>query len=134
MKTDRRKDGQTDKVKPIYPPISFSGGLKIFSPWIYSSLLFYKGIPNLAHGCITLRQHVVYIHDLCMTLTFDRYVSLNVINSQFFSCLILGQLIEFLHQRRFAFNVLVLKVDWGYGLKIVPRTLPRVVHLGFTYV
>ena len=37
-------------------------------------LLLDIGIPNLAQGCITMRQHVVYIHDLCMTLTFDLYV------------------------------------------------------------
>ena len=37
-------------------------------------LLLDIGIPNLAQGCIPMRQHVVYIHDLCMTLTFDLYV------------------------------------------------------------
>ena len=40
----------------------------IFSPWFFVwarlSLLFDIGIPNLALGCITMRQHVVYIHDL----------------------------------------------------------------------
>ena len=36
------------------------------------SLLFDIGI--LAYGCITMRQHVVYILDLSMTLTFDIYV------------------------------------------------------------
>ena len=37
-------------------------------------LLLDIGIPNLAQGCITMRQHVVYIHHLCMILSFDLYV------------------------------------------------------------
>ena len=38
------------------------------------SVLFDIGILNFAYGCITMRQHVVYILDLSMTLTFDLYV------------------------------------------------------------
>ena len=37
------------------------------------SLLFYISIPILVYGCITRRQHVVYILDLCFILTFDLY-------------------------------------------------------------
>ena len=37
-------------------------------------LLFEIGIPNLTVGCIPLRQNVMYIHNLCMTLNFDLYV------------------------------------------------------------
>ena len=37
------------------------------------SLHFDTGIPNLANECIIIRQHVVYILDLSMTLTFDLY-------------------------------------------------------------
>ena len=32
-----------------------------------------------------MRQHVVYIHDLCMTLTFDLYVGSGGILSEFYS-------------------------------------------------
>ena len=50
------------------------------------SLLFDKGIPNF--GCFTMRQQVVYILDLCMTLTFDLYVggwgNLSEFYSQFY--------------------------------------------------
>ena len=42
-------------------------------------------IPNLAHVFITMRQYVVYIHDLCMTLTFDLYVGSGGILSDFYS-------------------------------------------------
>ena len=38
--------------------------------WARSSLFFDIGILNLAQGCITVRQHVVYIHVLCMILTY----------------------------------------------------------------
>ena len=45
-----------------------------------------------AYGCITMRQHVVYILDLSLTLTFDLYVDggryLSEFYSQFLSCLI----------------------------------------------
>ena len=60
--------------------MTFTFGLNnkiILSPWICvwacSSLLFDTGIPNLAHGCtcIIIRQHVVYIHDLSITLTYN---------------------------------------------------------------
>ena len=36
-----------------------------------TSLFFEVGIPYLAYGCITMRRCVMYIDDLCMTLTFD---------------------------------------------------------------
>ena len=60
---------------PLYMTFTFDLNIKIvFSPWIFVwarwSLL---GIPNLAHRWITMRQQIVYIHYLCMTLTFDIY-------------------------------------------------------------
>ena len=54
----------------------------IFSPCICvsarsSKLLFDTGIQNLVHGCITMREHVVFIHNLCMTLMFDLKVDIS---------------------------------------------------------
>ena len=46
--------------------------------WAKSSLRFDIGIPNLPHMCINMRQHVVYIHDLCMTSNFYLYVVVGV--------------------------------------------------------
>ena len=44
----------------------------------------------LAYGCITMRQHIVYILDLSMTFSFDLYVGggriLSEFYSQFLSC------------------------------------------------
>ena len=41
------------------------------------------------YGCITMRQHVVCILNLCMTLTFDLYVGGGGIHSKFYSLFIL---------------------------------------------
>ena len=41
-----------------------------------------------AYGCITTRQHVMYIRNLCMTLTFDLYVGGGGIYSEFYSVFI----------------------------------------------
>ena len=50
----------------------------MLSPWIWvrqDRLCFLtQACHILAYRCITMRQHVVYILDLCMTLTFDLYV------------------------------------------------------------
>ena len=60
--------------------LTFDLNIKIiFSLWICvltsASLLFDIGIPNLAHKFFPcMRQHIVYIHDLCMTLIFHLYV------------------------------------------------------------
>ena len=50
--------------------------LPLICVWTKSSVLFDMGMPNLEHGCtcINMRQHVIYTHDLNMTLTFDLYV------------------------------------------------------------
>ena len=39
--------------------------------WAITSFFFNIGIPYLAHRLITMRLHVMYIHDLFMTLTLD---------------------------------------------------------------
>ena len=36
-------------------------------------LALWHSIPILVYGCITRRQHVVYILDLCLTITFHLY-------------------------------------------------------------
>ena len=41
---------------------------------IYNSCLLWHMHTKFSHGCITMRESVVYIHDLCMTLTFDLHV------------------------------------------------------------
>ena len=49
-------------------------------------LLFDIGIPNFGKWvCHHQKQHVVYILDLSMTLTFDLYVGGAVIRSEFYS-------------------------------------------------
>ena len=57
------------------------------------SLLFDIVIPNIGIWVYHMRQHVVYILDLSMTLTFDLYMGGGVIlsefYSQFLSCLLL---------------------------------------------
>ena len=63
-------------------------------------IIFDTGIPNLAHGFITIRQHVVYIHALPMTLTFDLYVGSGV------------SLVIFTH----SFNLVVKVTLWLYLL------------------
>ena len=50
------------------------------------SLRFDIGILNLGkYGCVTMRQHVAYIFDISMTLTFDLYVGGGGILSEFYS-------------------------------------------------
>ena len=46
--------------------------------------LLTKAYTFLAYGCITMRQHVVYILNLSMTLTFDLYMGGGVILSEFY--------------------------------------------------
>ena len=52
----------------------------------------------MAYGCITMRLHVVYILDLCMTLTLDLYVggggNLSEFYSQISSCFVSFRLQE----------------------------------------
>ena len=70
--------------------LTFDLNIKIIFVFVRSSLLFDIGISNLAYGCIIMRQHVIYILDLCMILTFYLYVSgggiLCEFYSQFLSC------------------------------------------------
>ena len=55
--------------------------------WVWKghlcSLTKTKSYQILAYECITLRQHVVYILDICMT--FDPYVGVGGILSEFYS-------------------------------------------------
>ena len=47
-----------------------------FSPWfcVWGKIVFALWHRHTKFGTwVTMRQHVVYIHDLCMTMTFDLY-------------------------------------------------------------
>ena len=49
--------------------VKFIGFCHVFRP--VTSVSFNIGIPYLAHGCMTMRECVKYIHDPDTTLTFD---------------------------------------------------------------
>ena len=51
--------------------VKFIGFLTCFRVQPITFLWFDIGLPYLAHGCITIRQCVVYIHDPDSMLTFD---------------------------------------------------------------
>ena len=72
----------TTIIKGIFiPPANKFGGYKGITLSVrlsvqirvraITSLFFEVGIPYLTYGCITMRRCVMYIDDLCMTLTFD---------------------------------------------------------------
>ena len=79
-----------DMMLTLDVKVKFIGFLTCQCVWLVNSVCFDIGLPYLAHECINTRQHVVYIHDLCMTLTFDLYVGgggfLSEFYSQFLSC------------------------------------------------
>ena len=59
--------------------LTFDLNIKIkFSPgiWVWQDPLCFvrKAYQILTYGCIAMRQHIVYILNLCMTSTFDLYV------------------------------------------------------------
>ena len=60
----------------VFGYINFIFTMNLCLGW--STLLFAIGLPNLAHVCITMTQHVVYIYNLCMTLTFDLKVDIGI--------------------------------------------------------
>ena len=51
--------------------VNFIRFLTCFCVWLISFFWFDTGLPYLAHGCITIRQCVAYIHDPNSMLTFD---------------------------------------------------------------
>ena len=71
-------------LRPQYQNYIFTMNLSLARcPW---SLTYAYQV--LAYGCITMRQHVAYILDLSMTLTFDLYVGGGGILSKFYSQLL----------------------------------------------
>ena len=64
-KTSRPSYTPANKVRPS---VRLSGQIRF---WAVNYLCCNIGIPNLAHGCITMRRCVAYIHDPDTTLTFD---------------------------------------------------------------
>ena len=64
--------------------LTFELDIKIFSPWIWVwqevfALWHFRHTKFWAYGCITMIQHVVYILDLSMTLTFDLYIGVSLV-------------------------------------------------------
>ena len=51
--------------------VKFKGFLTCFHVWPITFFWIDIGLPYLAHGCITIRQCVAYIHDPDSMLTFD---------------------------------------------------------------
>ena len=89
----------TCHIRDLCMTFTFGLDIKIiFSPWIFvwarSCLLFDLGIPNLAHGCITMNNMLnVYIHDLDLWPICGGWGTLSEYYSWFLSCLKLN----FLH-------------------------------------
>ena len=55
----------------LWPPGQIYRLLSCLHVWPVTSVSFDIGIPYLAHGSITIRECIKYIHDPDMTLTFD---------------------------------------------------------------
>ena len=64
----------SERSSGVYIGITVLPSVRLFMQIHVQTITFFRfdiGLPYLAYGCITMRQCVSHIHDLCMILTFN---------------------------------------------------------------